>query len=194
MPSASTRDDREHQSKKSMRRREVARRVADFFIATGVADAPLRDLAAELGISDRMLLYYFRDKAELVEAALAEVIARFDALSPASPQPGRRAPDAVLRTALHLLTVEAIAPYMKVWADILARGGRSEIPFKEVSRRLVESALTSLEAQLDVEDPAERRRVAVGILSILEGMWLLEVAAPGSTQGAADVVSVGRRG
>jgi AcrR family transcriptional regulator len=54
-------------------RRELLRRAADYVLAHGLADASLRPLAAALGTSGRMLIYYFGSKEQLVLEVLAEV-------------------------------------------------------------------------------------------------------------------------
>ena len=53
---------------------------------------------------------------------------------------------------------------------------------------LMRETMARLEARLDLDDPAERRRTAAAILACIEGVWLLGMVAPGSTQGAIDVV------
>ena len=48
-------------------RREAAiERMADHVLSEGLAAGTLRPLAAAAGTSDRMLLYYFADKDELL--------------------------------------------------------------------------------------------------------------------------------
>ena len=56
------------------RRAEILDRVADHILVHGLGASSLRPLAKAAQTSDRMLLYYFSDKAELVAAAL-EIIA-----------------------------------------------------------------------------------------------------------------------
>lgn len=169
------------------KREELTARVADVLLADGVAQAPLRDLAARLGTSDRMLLYYFEDKADLVRASIAEVAARLDAMlagGEAAPEPA--SPGEVLRSTAGFLSGAEIAPFMNVWADILARSGRGEEPFKAIAHARVQASLASLENRLAVEDPQRRRALAGAILAAVEGVWILETASPGSTRGALD--------
>jgi hypothetical protein len=97
----------------------------------------------------------------------------------------------VLADTARFPDLPGLRPFMSVWADILARGGRGEQPFPAIARGLVEASLASLEAQLAVEDAAERRRTAGAILAALEGVWLLQTAAPGSMDGAMAVLAGG---
>ena len=50
----------------SDRRQVLAEAATDYVIEHGLIDLSLRPLAAALGTSDRMLLYHFRDKNDLV--------------------------------------------------------------------------------------------------------------------------------
>ena len=69
------------------RRKAVLLRMADHLLATGLRGASLRPLAAAAGTSDRMLLYYFADKDELLAATLAEVAGRMLPLLEAAIDP-----------------------------------------------------------------------------------------------------------
>src|SRR3954471_21996928 len=52
------------------RRDELAEAATDYALANGLIDLSLRPLAAALGTSDRMLLYHFKDKHDLVATVL----------------------------------------------------------------------------------------------------------------------------
>lgn len=169
------------------RRAELVRQIADALLAEGVAQIPLRDLAARLGTSDRMLLYYFEDKADLVAASIEALAQRLDTVLGAGARLSRRPPAEVLRAMGGLLSEPGLRPFMSVWADILARGGRGEAPFQAIARTMVARSLASLETQLDMDEPGARRRTAAAILAAIEGAWLLGVAAPGSMDEVVDL-------
>ena len=52
------------------RREALANAATDYALAHGVIDLSLRPLAAAIGTSDRMLLYHFTDKDDLVSTVL----------------------------------------------------------------------------------------------------------------------------
>jgi AcrR family transcriptional regulator len=54
----------------SSRRAELAEAATDYVVEHGLIGLSLRPMAAELGTSDRMLLYHFDSKAELVATVL----------------------------------------------------------------------------------------------------------------------------
>jgi AcrR family transcriptional regulator len=166
------------------RRLDLTNRVVELLLAKGVAQLPLRDLAAQLDTSDRMLLYYFDDKEDLVGAALAEISSRLAMMLAASVSHSPYRPSELLRLTAQLLASPAYAPFMNVWADVSARGGRGEEPFRHVARRSVEGWLQWCESRLAVKNPVQRREVAGAILTAVEGVRMLEAAAPQSTRGA----------
>jgi AcrR family transcriptional regulator len=178
---------REASTRRRAKRADFIAQIADVLLAAGVAQIPLRDLAAALGTSDRMLLYYFDDTADLVQASLQEISTRLAALLPGSAG-DKIDPQAMLNGAAPLFASEAMSPFMNVWADISARGGRGEEPFRMIARRSVEGWLSWLEARLDVPK-AERRTVATAILTVVEGARLLEASSPGSTKGVAEILA-----
>src|SRR3954469_16339193 len=56
--------------RETARRDAVAQAATDYVLEHGLVGLSLRPLAAELGTSDRMLLYHFRDKDDLVATVL----------------------------------------------------------------------------------------------------------------------------
>jgi AcrR family transcriptional regulator len=56
--------------RETSRRDEVAQAATDYVLEHGLVGLSLRPMAAELGTSDRMLLYHFRSKDDLVASVL----------------------------------------------------------------------------------------------------------------------------
>ena len=164
-------------------------RIADAFLAHGVAQIPLRDLADALDTSDRMLLYYFDDKEDLVRSALAEISRRLGSLLSNSLADEQHSAAELLLRMARRLAAPAVAPYMRVWADLAARGGRGEQPFKDMARQSVEGWVVWCESRLAMPGVARRRAVASALLAVVEGVRLLESASPDSTRGALEFLS-----
>ena len=66
--------------KTEAKRQLIFNQIADHLLASGMKDSSLRQLAAAIGTSDRMLLHYFVNKEELMTAALNLVAARMISL------------------------------------------------------------------------------------------------------------------
>ena len=77
------------------RREELAEAATDYAIDHGLIGLSLRPLAVALGTSDRMLLYHFRDKDDLVATILRTSTSRrrrsdCSGTSPMRPRCARR--------------------------------------------------------------------------------------------------------
>lgn len=84
-------------TRRTARRDELAQAATDVVLAEGLIGLSLRPLAASLGTSDRMLLYHFDDKDDLVATVLRTSIDR--ALSEVAALP----PAGDVASAVHAL-------------------------------------------------------------------------------------------
>src|ERR1700736_5566348 len=151
------------------KRSELTKRIAQTLLAAGVAEIPLRELAAEIGTSDRMLLYYFADKADLVRSSLDEMSAQL-AASLGKRLPKRNSPTTLLNEVITLFASKELSRPLTVWADLSARGSRGEEPFRAIARSSVHWWVVWLEERLDMEAGSSRRDVAIAILTVIEGV------------------------
>ncbi len=170
------------------KRSALTKQIADALLTAGVADIPLRDLAAQIGTSDRMLLYYFADKTDLVLSSLnvmsTELAGELDARLSA-----RSSPAGLLTEASKLLASKDLSRLLAVWADVSARGSRGEQPFVTIARNSIQWWLEWLENRLDMPPTEQRRDAAIAVLAVIEGMRLLEAFVPDLTDGALVILS-----
>jgi AcrR family transcriptional regulator len=160
-------------------------RLADIALSDGLSALTLRSAAERLGTSDRMLIYYFTSKAELVRAVLGCISVR-QAQMLTAPRPARPIPaEALLARAWSIVSDPRFMPFMRVWAEVASRGTRGEDPYRQLSRDENSRWLSWIEASLDAPENDERRTCAAAILTILEGATMLEMSSPGCTGGVA---------
>jgi AcrR family transcriptional regulator len=167
-----------HSAAFASKRSALVQRIADELLAAGVAQIPLRDLAARLNTSDRMLLYYFKDKEDLVLSSLAEISSRLAATLGSTLPAGKSSPDAILKRIIPLFSSSNVSTSLTVWADISARGYRREEPFLTLTRESVRWWLEWLEQRLDMNPGKERRDMAAAVLTVVEGARQLATLAP----------------
>ena len=157
-------------------RREAAiERMADHVLSEGLAAATLRPLAAAAGTSDRMLLYYFADKNELLSATLDRIAPRMivglDRAIPAEP----RSPVAVLlEQAWAALGSESLRPFMPVWLDLASGAARGLQPHRDVAGQIADAFLAWVTIRLLPENGREPPVLAPLVIASLEGMYLLK--------------------
>ena len=92
-------------------RTKIIKRLSGHFRRTGLSQISLRQLAAAGGISDRMLLYYFADKAEVLAATMAQIAAEIAAqLDAALPIGAPMSPEDFIGAATQLTTGVKVRP------------------------------------------------------------------------------------
>lgn len=156
------------------RKTGLVRQLADHVLAHGLGGASLRSLAAAAGTSDRMLLYYFPDKAALIAAVLEDVARRMTVLldlqrgdAPVSA--------AVLEARLMPLVLDpAVWPYMQLWLEMAALAARGDALSAAVGKGITEGFVDWLQSQLDIADPELRGAAALQLLMKIEGGVLLK--------------------
>lgn len=159
--------------KSDRRRADIVERLADHVLAHGLAGASLRPLAEAAQLSDRMLLYYFPDKAAIIAAVLQRVTERLTALLMAHTG-ARPLPFDALLTALHgVLFGDDVWPYLQLFLEVAALAGRGDPVARSVGERLGRGFLAWGAAQLD-SPQATRADDAARLLVMVEGMMVLK--------------------
>jgi len=186
----------------SDRRQALAEGATDYVLEHGLIDLSLRPLAAALGTSDRMLLYHFTDKYDLVATVLRvsndrsvkgirdlkpspdvrrAVIDLWAAMS--TPEQARCQRLYVEAAAMGVLGTEPFATVVAeandVWlgtlADHLVASGMRKSHARRAAR-LVEAAFMGLQLDEPLEEPAEVRRSVRDLADAVTSLW-----GPGAT-------------
>lgn len=157
----------------------------------GVATLSLRPLAAALGTSDRMLLYYFGTREQLLTAVLGAVGERLqDQLAAALPA-ARVPPAELLRGLASALHDPAAESSLRLYVEVSGLAARGHEPYRTVAAAVAEGWLTWLGSRLDV--PAgERPGAAAGVLAVVDGMLLVRFLASAEVADRAVGWLVGR--
>ena len=160
----------------------------------GLSQVTFGRVAGRLGISDRMVVYYFPSKDELIGEVLLSLGARMQqTLEPAlrAGQPDHRG---LVRAAWPLLATEAVDPVFALFfeANGLAAAGRE--PYRSIVPLLVDGWLTWT-AELVQGPPSVRRREAAAAVALLDGLLLLRQigGADAATHAARALGVLGRR-
>lgn len=160
-------------SNRENRRDTALDRMADYVLSEGLARATLRPLAAVAGTSDRMLLYYFADKDELLTAILERIAARLltdlnDAVAPRLPFA------TLLKDVWGVLNSARHRPYMSVWYDLASGAVRGLEPHRRVAVAIADAYLAWVENRLEQEGDGLPSRSAPLFLAAIQGMYLLD--------------------
>jgi AcrR family transcriptional regulator len=138
----------------------------------GVATLSLRPLAAELGTSDRMLLYYFGTREQLLTAALDEVGRQLRAALVEALPPVRVPPAQLVLQAWTVLQDPGAEPHLRLYLEVSGLTVRGRTPFRSAAGAVARAWLGWVAERLDVA-PEQRAAAAAGVLGVLDGLLLL---------------------
>jgi AcrR family transcriptional regulator len=172
------------------RRTALAEAATDHVLQHGLVGLSLRPLAAALGTSDRMLLYHFADKDDLVATILRvsndRSVREVDRL-PAAPGVAE-----AVRSLWAALTTGPLDRCQRLYVEAAALGLLGREPYAGVVREANEAWIASLVALLRRSGcPQERaRRAALLLEAALMGLHLdlpLDRDTPAVHQAVADL-------
>ena len=171
----------------SARRDELLDGAVAWTIEHGLADLSLRPVAKALGTSDRMLLYYFGTKDELVAAVVdraADGLA--GALELVLPELSR-SPKAFVEGIWGLLTDPAAQGVVDLFLELFVLTRRRGEPYASASARVIERWLELAAPGLVAMGVPSRRAegTVAAALAQLDGGILLAAAGASDAQLAA---------
>jgi len=156
------------------RRAIIIDQLADHVLAEGVASASLRRLAEAAHVSDRMLQYYFSDKAKIMDATLERVSERLIALLNARTAPSAMSHDRLLAELSNVALADDLLPYMRLWLEVAALSARNDPVYRDVAERIARSFLAWGASQLDRATAHEREADAARLFVMIKGLVLLK--------------------
>ena len=163
-------------NKRIEQREQCVERLTAYVLKAGLAETSLRQLANAAGVSDRMLLYYFENKEDVMTAVLRRVALDLAVrLNDAMPESERLAPAALLEKGAALTRGRALQPYMRVSTEIAALAGRGEQPYASVASEIMGGFLAWVENRLSTEDKRQRKAEAAMLLAFIDGLAVISV-------------------
>lgn len=169
------------------RRDTAIERMADHLLAEGLGAATLRPLAAAAGTSDRMLLYYFADKDEILSTTLQRIAERMlvqlnEAIPAGKPLPFH----ILLEEVWQVLASDKLKPFMPLWLDLASGAARGLEPHLHVAGQIADGYLAWVTSRLKVKGNGNHAASAALFLASIEGMYILEtIGRPGIAHSAA---------
>lgn len=161
-------------------------RLAQWVLAEGLSKTSLRQLAAGVGTSDRMLLYYYRDKAELLESVLVRIAGAMTLrLSAAVPDGQKFTPAELYSRVAALAASTEFRPYMDRWGEMAAAAARAEQPFAAIADAITQGFQLWVESRLAISNDDTRRDMTSLLIVMIDGGALLEPLESGQVTARA---------
>jgi len=164
-------------AKKAAKRAEIIAKLAVHFLSSGLDDTGLRRLAEVAGTSDRMLLYYFENKDELVLCVLDHIGAGLSVEMARRFGQDRKRPAELVEALWGLVKDPFTADQVRLWLDLSSRASRNDPLFQAVAEAVSENWIKEIAALLDVEK-SEQRPLAILIMAAVDGQLFLFPNAP----------------
>ncbi|MGE3706884.1 MAG: TetR/AcrR family transcriptional regulator [Vicinamibacterales bacterium] len=163
------------------RRDELLQRVVKAASEGGLARRSLRDLAAQVGTSHRMLIHHFGSREGLITAVVEAVERDQNARIGALPDDAAEA----IRATWARTSVPALWPIERLFFECYARGAQGEAPFDRLVPALVHQTLAAVATRPDVAGTAEGRAAARLGLAVVRGL-LLDLVATGDREATGE--------
>ena len=157
-----------------MTRENLLPLLAAHVLEHGIAGLSLRPLAKAAGTSDRMLLYHFGSKDNLVADLLAFIASGFQlALDEVLPTGRLASRAAVLEAVAAATRGPSFGPYLVLWWQIVAGAAQGEAAYKAAAGAIMDRLFDWLKELLPLGDPAPHE-AARHILTLIEGAQMLD--------------------
>ncbi|MEN1727677.1 MAG: TetR/AcrR family transcriptional regulator [Pseudomonadota bacterium] len=158
------------------KRNQLLYAVADHILDHGLLDASLRPMARTAGTSDRMLIYHFGSREQLIETVLEHLTDRvkesLDLALPAMPFKDR--PTAIA-SIMNLLRTPEFRRFNAVWLEILAKAASGKETYRKTARRIMVVFADWLEQRVP-KGEEDRRAAAWTLLAQIEGLVVMDAA------------------
>ena len=155
------------------KRSDLIEKLADHILAEGLLGASLRPLAKAVGTSDRMLLYYSKDKDELIEAVLDRITARITVILEQSRAPEPLPLKVLAPMLLENMKSDLFWPYLRLWLEVAALSAGGDPLYRTCGEKIGRGFVDWGASQLAVESEVERAKAAAQLLIQVEGSVLL---------------------
>jgi AcrR family transcriptional regulator len=155
------------------RREAIVERAADHLLERGVVAVTLRELAAAVGVSPRMLVHHFGSREKLVSLAVRQARSRQREVFEArlAPQPGRPYAD-VLADTWRWSSSDEARPYLRLFGQVYALAQAPDSPHAEFLRESVLDWLPTIEEGFaaDGADSATARELSTLTVAVIRGL------------------------
>ncbi|WP_298467486.1 TetR/AcrR family transcriptional regulator [uncultured Erythrobacter sp.] len=150
-------------------------KLAAHVLNNGLGGASLRPLAKAAGTSDRMLIYHFGNKEQLVADLLEHIAGIYStaldaAMGADRPKTRNECFERILEQGRHPM----MQPFMVLWWEIVAGSARGIAGYREAADAMMTKQLAWLETQMPEGDP-DPAGGARYLMTLLEGTLMLGV-------------------
>ena len=159
------------ETKSDRRRAEIVESVTKHLLERGLRSSGIRALAKSADTSDRMLMYYFGTKenliTEVVTAAAEGLSLRLNEMVPGNNLSGKQ----LINTVVDAAEAPEVKPLLRFFFEMVGRAMRDEPPYKLVSVNMLDLWQLWVESKLK----SDQRHRAPEVVAELEGQLMMNL-------------------
>tara|TARA_R110001606_G_scaffold193076_1_gene340807 strand:- start:719 stop:1219 length:501 start_codon:yes stop_codon:yes gene_type:complete len=158
-------------SKTLDKRQMIVGLLEAYILANGLTGIGIRELAKAAGTSDRMLLYYFETRDELIDAIFMSIANNMEVQLSLLLGEHKRTASVLLEELTMMGRSQEFMPSIRLWFELLGLAARGQEPYRSNATRIGRNWLRWIEGKL------EKRQVhqAEELFATLEGRFLLHL-------------------
>lgn len=171
---------------------EMLAAAADVARADGLAGLTFAKVAARLGTSDRMVVYYFPTKATLEEEVARALGAELMAVLDRAFGSDRRPADELFRAAWKVLATPKVDPTFRLFLELVGQASSRRAPYDRLAAEMLSVWSEWLAERVDAPSRAQRLSSALGLIARLDGLLLVRLTlGPKEAQRAFEAMARG---
>ena len=157
--------------KVTAKKAQIIQQITQYMIENGLSDVGLRKLAEVVGTSDRMLIYYFETKDELIGQVLQAIASNLAVQLDALLGEEKRSPDLLLRELYALSSTPQFDAIIRFWFEVIGLAAREQEPYAQYARVIAANWYQWIEGKLE----ASQTDRALPLFAELEGRFMLKM-------------------
>jgi AcrR family transcriptional regulator len=161
-------------AKPPLTKNDLLRAMAAHVLENGLNTASLRPMAEAAGTSDRMLIYHFRTKEDLISELLLFLAADLSGkLDQGLPEQRAQTCRDCITDIVALLRRTPYSAYMRLWLDIVSAAGQGSKMHAQVGHAMIGGYLDWLARRLP-SDTENITATAELMLTLIEGVIIMD--------------------
>lgn len=152
---------------------EILEAAVDVAVENGMGGLTFARVAKKLGISDRMVVYYFPTKVDLIVGVAERLGSELQELLSQAFGEGRRSPDELLALAWPVLATRRGDRVFGLFFEMIGQASARQEPYPSMVRSLMESWRDWLADRVAGDRIDVRRRRALSVMARIDGLLLI---------------------
>jgi AcrR family transcriptional regulator len=165
-------------NKTDEKRQMIIEKAADHLLLHSLREATLRKLAVTAGVSDRMLMHYFANKEELVQAAITVLASRLVNLLESSriePMPFEQ----FLPFLAQMMKHPQVRPFLRLSLELAALTSEGNSSYTAIAQKICNDFYLWMASAMRVEREENRLVLAALAFATTEGFMVLDALGSG---------------